>query len=125
MPKSAAGTIGKVAMADQAGDGTGLLNGSGNGASPYSVIHVRRTAPEEIIIQPVVASDETAAREKAMQTLGDITVLHICREDGGSERPTRPETAAGDRDYPSARFINGEFRAQTFSDEALLYAMAE
>ncbi|HEC90252.1 MAG TPA: hypothetical protein ENI55_01150 [Alphaproteobacteria bacterium] len=45
-------------------------------------------------------------------------------------RRTAPEKiilqpAAGARDYPSARFINGEFRAQTFSDEALLYALAE
>jgi len=43
----------------------------------------------------------------------------------GVEPPPRPQPATSDLDYPSARFINGEFRAQTFSDEALLYAMAE
>ncbi len=42
-----------------------------------------------------------------------------------SVRRNAPEAAAGARDYPSARFINGEFHAQTFSDQALLYALAE
>ncbi len=42
-----------------------------------------------------------------------------------SVRPNAPQAAAAARDYPSARFINGEFHAQTFSDEALLSAMAE
>lgn len=47
--------------------------------------------------------------------------------DAGPYFATRnaPEAGAGARDYPSARFINGEFHAQTFSDEALLYALAE
>ena len=121
MPKSAAGTIGKVTMVAQTGNRNEAANGE---ASSYSVIHVRRNAPEEIIIQPVMATDEAAARDKALQTLGDITVLHIY-PDNGPEPPARPESAAGAWNYPSARFINGEFRAQTFSDEALLYALAE
>ncbi len=119
MPKSTVGTVGKVTMAVKTGVHDGTVNGE---ASPYSVIHVRRKAPEEIIIQSIIAADEASARENALQTLGDITVLHICRNDG-PKRPPKP--GAGALDYPSARFINGEFRAQTFSDEALLYAMAE
>jgi len=87
----------------------------------YSVIHVRRTAPEEILIHAVTAIDAAAARKKALALFGDITVLNICRDE------TRPPAVKSVRhlDFPSARFINGEFRAQTFSDEALLSALVD
>ncbi len=65
----------------------------------------------------------------AAGTIDEVTMAArtgaINGTDKVSERPPRPQPVAGTLDYPSARFINGEFRAQTFSDEALLYALAE
>ncbi|HEC90949.1 MAG TPA: hypothetical protein ENI55_04715 [Alphaproteobacteria bacterium] len=68
--------------------------------------------------------------ESAAGTVGEITTAARTGAgnngaDNGAKHPARLKIATGAGDYPSARFINGEFRAQTFSDEALLYALAE
>jgi len=109
MPEDTAKTVGGSSGAE-AGTGTA-----------FAVIHVRRTAPEEILIHAITATDAAAAREKTLALFGDITVLNVCRDE------TRLPAArpVGHRDFPSARFINGEFHAQTFSDEALLSALVD
>ncbi len=65
--------------------------------------------------------------KSAAGAVGEVTMAaHVGGQNeagNGSERPAK--SGAGVLDYPSARFINGEFRAQIFSDEALLYALAE
>lgn len=76
---------------------------------PYSVIHVRNNAPEEIHIDRICASDLDTARRIAQRLFKDSTILHIRRE-------ATAEVTDTPGDYPSARFIRGEFLAAAGSD---------
>lgn len=78
---------------------------------PYSVFHVRRNAPEEIHIDRIDAPDQDAARQIAQRLFRDSTILHIRRE-------IDPEEIGESGDYPSARFIRGEFLASAGPDGA-------
>jgi len=76
----------------------------------FSVFHIRRNAPEQIHIDIVTAPNESAARDIALKKFQDSTILRI----SGRDAPARGNG------YPSARFIHGEFRAATPTDDWVL-----
>ena len=69
----------------------------------YSVFHVKRNAPEEFHIDVIMAADEEGARRVAEKLFWDSTILRIF---------TEGETWKA-ADYPSARFIEGSYHADT------------
>ena len=69
----------------------------------FSVFHVKRNAPEEFHIDVIMATDEEGARRVAEKLFWDSTILRIF---------TEGETWKA-ADYPSARFIEGSFHADT------------
>ncbi|HEC14761.1 MAG TPA: hypothetical protein ENI72_03285 [Rhodospirillales bacterium] len=85
----------------------------------YAVTHVKRDAPEKIIVKKISAPNETLARALAASLLGNVVILHIRPEEN-------PELAAQPRPgYPNARFIHGRFLAGAHADEALLLGISD
>ncbi len=84
----------------------------------YTVFHVRRSAPDEILIDVVSAAGESSARRVAAQLFGSSTILRVV---------PNFEVAARNEDggYPSARFIRGEFLKASFPDEKALQALSK
>ncbi len=85
----------------------------------YAVFHVKRNAPEEIIVEKISAADEASARTLAASLLGNIVILYV-RVEENQETAARPQPG-----YPSARFIHGRFLAGTHGDEALLLGISD
>ena len=84
----------------------------------FIVFHVRRSAPDETLFDVVSAAGESSARRVAAQLFGGSTILRVVPNfdaAGGDE----------DGDYPSARFINGEFLKASFPDEKALQALSK
>ena len=92
------------------------MNGRDQLLAAYSVFHVKRNAPEEILVDVVSAADEAGARRMAERLFGNITILHVHKNDlapengmaPSPEKTQHPNDRAG---FPSARFINGKFHA--------------
>ncbi len=80
---------------------------------PYTVFYVNPETPEEVHTDMVMAHDrEDATRISSHRHKTDV-VLHVR---GIGDNTAQAEPAH----YPCARFINGEFRRATFSDEPFL-----
>lgn len=115
----------KNAAKDRAGNHSGGLKRvfstrlGNEGSRLYAVFHIKRNAPEEIIVEKVMAADETSARAIAGSLLGNIVILYIRPDE---EQGDTPRTPTG---YPSARFIHGRFLAGTHMDEALLLRISD
>ncbi len=84
----------------------------------YTVFHVRRSAPDEILIDEVSAAGLSSARRVAARLFRGSAILRVvprfevaAREEGGG--------------YPSARFIRGEFLKASFADEKALQALSK
>lgn len=79
----------------------------------YFIFHVKRFAPEEILVDTVRASTEAEARVIAKRQFPVSTILNI----RGNANTLKGSQIDG---YPSARFIKGKFHAATFTDESML-----
>ena len=103
---------------------------------PFSITHIRRSQPGQVLIDVIGAKDETDAQQRAGERFPDSTVLRICRARAAEDaelarnqglRPDENEDTARDEPTaaPNARFIRGRFRLARSDDEPLLKPLSD
>ncbi len=80
----------------------------------FSVFHVRHDDPHYVVVDILAAANEYLADIAAQQLFSDSTIIRVEKNLTADEDISVHDVNAV---YPSARFINGEFRMATFSDE--------
>jgi len=101
----------------------------GSEARPFMVFYVNRDTPEEVHTDTIMAHDcENALTIAGKRHRADI-ILYV-RGIGDTERSNAQTNAVDTAQpcknrFPCARFINGEFRQATPSDDQLLESLFE
>ncbi|MEE8392703.1 MAG: hypothetical protein V3R66_00040 [Rhodospirillales bacterium] len=91
---------------------SGLTRSDGK-LEKFSVFHIRKNSPSDVLVDIITAANEGVARMAAQQLFVDSTILRV-------EREIKEQENTGQADYPNARFINGEFLKASSSDESTL-----